>query len=76
MFFGPFSPNFANRMGDDVTQLLLLITVPPHERQPFKNWATDEIAPADRDFICKLMQLDPEKRPSAKELLQDRWFSS
>lgn len=62
-------------MGDDITQLLLAITVLPHERRPFRNWDPDEIAPADVDFICKVMQLDPEERPSAKDLLQDKWFS-
>ncbi len=76
MFFGPFSPNLANRMGDDVTHLLLTIKVPLHERRPFRNWNPDEIAPAEVEFICKLMQLDPEKRPSARDLLQDKWFSS
>lgn len=33
-----------------------------------------EIAEEDRDFICKLMQLDPRDRPSVKlvkALLQD-----
>ena len=76
MFFGPFPPNFAKRMGDDITQLLLTIAVPPHQRQPFRNWDPNEIAPADVDFVCKIMQLDPEKRPLAKDLLKDEWFST
>ncbi|KAL9126242.1 MAG: hypothetical protein Q9217_004675, partial [Psora testacea] len=51
LFFGPFPPDFAKRMGDDITQLLLTIAVPPHERQPFRNWDPNELAPADVDFV-------------------------
>jgi len=34
-----------------------------------------EIAKEDREFISKLMQLDPRDRPSAKVLLQDSWLA-
>lgn len=34
--------------------------------------SSEEIAKEDREFISKLMQLDPRDRPSAKVLLQIR----
>ena len=67
LFFGPCPSDFAARMGDDGKQLLLAITVLTQERQPFRNWDPNKIAPADVDFLCKLIQLDPEKRPPTKK---------
>ncbi len=75
MFFGPYPIDFGIRMGEDVMRLLLAIMLPVEEMRPFKNCNPDEIAPAEVEFVCKIMQLDPKKRPSAKDLLQDRWFS-
>ena len=37
--------------------------------------SSQEIAKEDREFISKLMQLDPRDRPSAKVLLQDEWLT-
>ena len=37
--------------------------------------SSEEIAKEDREFISKLMQLDPRDRPSAKVLLQDPWLA-
>lgn len=45
------------------------------KRTPFKMASSKEIAKEDREFICKLMQLDPRDRPSAKVLLQDPWVT-
>lgn len=33
-----------------------------------------EVLKEDRDFILKIMKLDPRDRPSAEELLEDEWF--
>ena len=30
--------------------------------------------PNDRDFILRIMKLDPPERPTAEELLTDKWF--
>jgi serine/threonine protein kinase len=35
-----------------------------------------EITKEGRDFICRIMKLDPRDRPSARELLQDEWFTT
>jgi len=37
--------------------------------------SSQEIAKEDREFISKLIQLDPRDRPSAKMLLQDPWLT-
>ena len=42
---------------------------------PFALASSEEIEQEDRDFICKLMQLDPRDRPTAKVLLQDAWHA-
>ena len=34
-----------------------------------------EIPPADRDFVLKIMKLDPRDRPTAEWLLDDPWFT-
>lgn len=33
-----------------------------------------DICAADREFILRIMKMDPRDRPTAKELLQDVWF--
>lgn len=35
----------------------------------------EELSKEDRDFIVKMMKLDPRDRLTAKELLQDEWFT-
>lgn len=45
------------------------------ERKHFSRTGPPEIAVEDRDFILRIMEIDPRDRPSAQELLQDEWFS-
>ena len=42
----------------------------------FSRTEPPEIAVEDRDFILKIMKMDPRDRTSAKELLQDKLFST
>ena len=44
-------------------------------RKPFHMVKDKEFEPADKDFIIKIMKLDPRDRPTAKELLQESWFA-
>jgi casein kinase II subunit alpha len=42
--------------------------------KPFA-WAEDEcLTEEDREFILKIMKFDPRDRPTARELLRDKWF--
>ncbi|KAI2643516.1 serine/threonine protein kinase [Xylaria nigripes] len=42
--------------------------------QSFRLASTREIPTADMKFLLRLMNMDPNKRPSATELLRDPWF--
>lgn len=41
----------------------------------FDEAYTTDIAEPDRNFIKKLMKMDPEERPTAEELLKDEWLT-
>ena len=45
-------------------------------RKPFSMAVDPELTKEDREFICKIMKLDPRDRPTAGELLRDEWFDS
>jgi len=34
----------------------------------------DCLTEEDREFLLKVMMLDPKARPTATQLLQDKWF--
>ncbi|KAL8983067.1 MAG: hypothetical protein Q9177_005085, partial [Variospora cf. flavescens] len=60
---------------DDRLDTLTIITKLTEKRTPFNMASPKEIAKEDREFISKLMRLDPRDRPSAKVLLQDAWLA-
>lgn len=74
-YFGPFPLSYTSLADDDRLDTLTIITESVEKRTPFEMASSLEIAKEDRDFISKLMQLDPRDRPSAKKLLQDAWFT-
>jgi serine/threonine protein kinase len=43
-------------------------------RKPFYLTGEAEISKEDKDFLGKMMLLDPRDRPTATELLGDEWF--
>ncbi|KAF2661182.1 kinase-like protein [Lophiostoma macrostomum CBS 122681] len=74
--FGPWPDSYvdlccATRLG------VLTYTMensPPETYKPFRKFCKEEVPRKDRDFICKLMKLDPRDRPTARQLLADEWF--
>ena len=60
---------------NDRLDTLTIITESVEKRTPFEMASSKETAKEDREFISKLMQLDPRDRPSAKVLLQDPWLA-
>lgn len=78
-FFGPYPESFLTLKGisPEVIQLLgdIMNAFPSEERKPFHKASSTEISNQDRDFICKMMKLDPRDRPTVLELLQDEWFA-
>ncbi|KAE9378289.1 alpha/beta-hydrolase [Stipitochalara longipes BDJ] len=45
------------------------------KQRPFKIIEDDCLTEEDREFLLKVMKLDPRDRPTARQLLQDKWFS-
>ena len=73
-FFGPFPLSYKSLLDDERLALLTDIIKIADKYTPFKRASSTEISNGDRDFICKMMHLDPRDRPSAKALLEDPWF--
>jgi len=42
--------------------------------KPFRYIQDDCLTEEDREFLLKIMKMDPRDRPTAKELLLDKWF--
>ena len=55
--------------------MLKIILGTVKERTLFETASAKEIAKENRDFISKLIRLDPRDRPSAKVPIQDVWFT-
>lgn len=73
--FGPFPLSYTSLADNNRLDTLTVITESIEKRTPFEITSSQEIAKEDREFISKLMQLDPRDRPSAKMLLQDAWLT-
>jgi hypothetical protein len=77
MFFGPWPETFMQRVGEEIAAGLRAISIGEENRRPFKYFtAGGRIAPADVEFVYKIMKLDPLERPTAEQLLKDSWLLS
>jgi casein kinase II subunit alpha len=78
-YFGPFPLSYQEIADDERLGILTLVvncSVDNEKRKPFSMIEDRELTKEDREFISKIMKLDPRDRPTAKELLQDEWFTS
>jgi hypothetical protein len=76
--FGPFPVSY-NEIADKERLAVLtwiMENSPVESMKPFNLTTSREICEEDKDFVLKAMKLDPRERPSAQELLGDRWFDS
>lgn len=80
-YFGPFLPKFSELFGGgeaekelDMVIQYVFDNVPESERKPFSLVSASEVSREDRDFVCKIMKLDPRDSPTARELLHNKWF--
>jgi serine/threonine protein kinase len=77
-FFGPFPPKYRELIeeNEDINMIIqyLFEKIPQSEMKPFSQVSNREVSRQDKEFICKMMKMDPRERPTAKELLQDDWF--
>ncbi|BDD57618.1 hypothetical protein MPDQ_002404 [Monascus purpureus] len=76
-FFGPFPLTYREICTPDTLNILAYImkSIPPEKKKPFSRISEQEISREDKEFILRIMKLDPRDRPSARELLQDKWFA-
>ncbi|RAK92081.1 kinase-like protein [Aspergillus costaricaensis CBS 115574] len=76
-WFGPF-PISYKEICDQQTQesiVRIMSVIPPEKLKPFRFLREREICDADKAFVLRIMKLDPRDRPTAKDLLQDEWFT-
>jgi len=78
--FGPVPKSYADLISmEDVESWGILATANQwvkdnKKARPFHLIQDDCLTEEDREFLLKIMKLDPRDRPTAKELLQDKWF--
>ncbi|GIK04033.1 hypothetical protein Aspvir_008108 [Aspergillus viridinutans] len=77
-FFGPFPLTYHDICPQEKLNALAYImqSIPPERRKLFPRISEQEISKEDKEFVLKVMKLDPRERPSAAELLQDKWFAA
>ena len=77
-FFGPFPLSYKEIADDETLAILthIMHCVPREKMKPFERITEREVSKEDKAFVLKIMKLDPRDRPTAKELLQDEWFTS
>ncbi|KAI1760193.1 STE/STE20 protein kinase [Hypoxylon sp. FL1150] len=72
-YFGPFPAKYEE-IANRETVLHLTHLIPPSDMTPFGAVAEREVTKEDKEFILRIMQMDWRDRPTAKELLRDKWF--
>ncbi|KAF1841374.1 kinase-like protein [Cucurbitaria berberidis CBS 394.84] len=76
--FGPFPYSYKDIADEERQGILAAINNHINDnglRKPFSMAEDPELTVEDRNFICKIMRMDPRDRPTAKELLEDPWFN-
>ncbi|PWY66496.1 kinase-like protein, partial [Aspergillus sclerotioniger CBS 115572] len=76
-FFGPFPVSYQEIAPVATLHVLMQVMRSLGGKQrPFARISEAEVSKEDKEFIIKIMKLDPRERPSAQELLDDEWFQS
>lgn len=77
IYFGPFPLSYRDLADEGTLGVLSFVmnNVPPEKLRPFSLASQKEISKQDKEFILKIMKLDPRDRPTAKELIEDEWFN-
>ncbi|EPE32179.1 Protein kinase-like (PK-like) [Glarea lozoyensis ATCC 20868] len=75
-FFGPFPLRYRELVDEEMLEVITYIMngVPLETMKPFRRVGEKEISKEDKEFVCRVMKMDPRDRPTAKELLEDEWF--
>lgn len=75
-YFAPFPVTMEEiaTFESKITMLWLIQEIPPEKWTPFA-WTTErEVVKRDKEFIGKFMKLNWKDRPTAKEILEDKWW--
>lgn len=48
--------------------------IPPEKKKMFARISESELSKDDKEFVLRIMKLNPRHRLSAADLLQDEWF--
>ena len=74
--FGPFPKSYVEIADDARLQVMIWImdNCPRETLRPFHLTTAREICQVDKEFVLRMMKLDPRDRPTAQELLGDQWF--
>jgi serine/threonine protein kinase len=76
--FGPFPAKYQELVQNNENIQIIIVhlydSIPQKDRNQFSRISQKEMSTQDKDFIGKIMKLDPRDRPTARELLQDNWF--
>ena len=80
-YFGPLPVGLLQHIKDsrwcDVLTTLDQSFDKSNPRKPFSLWRDIEgLEAEDKEFFKRILHLDPGLRPSAEELLDDKWFVS
>jgi len=82
-FFGRYSKDFALRLDESPSpKMWELVLVALNDNmhgldKPFCNWNPAQIAPEDSTFIWSFIEKkDPLDRPTERELLKHKWFTT
>jgi hypothetical protein len=71
--FGPFPASYDEIANQERRVVLIwaMQNCPPSTLKSFHLTTSQEICNEDKEFVLKVMKLDPRDRPSAQELLED-----
>lgn len=74
--FGPFPEPYEEIADQQRLGILTWVmqNSPAETLRPFHLTTSKEICQDDKEFVPKIMRLDPRDRPSAGQLLEHQWF--
>lgn len=76
-FFGPFPLKFQEIVDPETLQNCTIVQEYINDNslmKPFITAKDPELDEDDKRFICRIMKIDPRDRPTATDLLQDKWL--
>ncbi|KAJ6275200.1 kinase-like domain-containing protein, partial [Bipolaris maydis] len=72
--FGPFQQTIAEILNPDAREIVFFFNRQENPQKPLRRWSKKEIPSADNKFIRQILKLDPWKRPTVEEILEDEWL--